>query len=86
MQISISYARQSDQYWESLQVEEGCTVQQAIERCGILDKFTHLDLQEQTVGIFGKKAKLDAPLQEGDRVEIYHAITVDPDTVERRDE
>jgi hypothetical protein len=36
------------------------------------------------VGIFGKIAKLDRPVQEGDRVEIYRKITADPTTVKRR--
>ncbi len=37
------------------------------------------------VGVFGRLAKLDAALKPGDRVEIYRAITCDPQTVPRRD-
>lgn len=33
----------------------------------------------------GKLVKLDAALRAGDRVEIYRAITCDPQTVPRRD-
>jgi putative ubiquitin-RnfH superfamily antitoxin RatB of RatAB toxin-antitoxin module len=36
------------------------------------------------VGVFGKLAKLDAPLKPGDRIEIYRSITADPATVPRR--
>jgi putative ubiquitin-RnfH superfamily antitoxin RatB of RatAB toxin-antitoxin module len=41
-------------------------------------------LTQQKVGIFGKIAKLDATVQEGDRVEIYRQITADPAQVKRR--
>jgi putative ubiquitin-RnfH superfamily antitoxin RatB of RatAB toxin-antitoxin module len=36
------------------------------------------------VGVFGKITKLTAPLADGDRVEIYRPITVDPKTVPQR--
>lgn len=39
---------------------------------------------KQKVGIFGKLVKLDSPLKDGDRIEIYCPITTDPRTVRRR--
>jgi hypothetical protein len=51
---------------------------------GAHDAETCIDLTEQKVGIFGKLAKLDAPLKPGDRVEIYRGIVADPKTVPRR--
>ena len=36
---------------------------------------TRLDLKKHKVGIYGKFTKLNAPVKEGDRVEIYDAIT-----------
>jgi putative ubiquitin-RnfH superfamily antitoxin RatB of RatAB toxin-antitoxin module len=59
-------------------------VQQAIELSGMLKQYPHIDLTAQKVGIFGKLAKLDAAVKEGDRVEIYRQITVDPAQVQRR--
>ena len=61
------------------------TVEAAIEKSGILRMFPTIDLATQKVGVFGKLVKLDAPLKPGDRVEIYRAITCDPQTVPRRD-
>ena len=68
----------------NVNVPEGSTVQVAIERSGILDRSPDLNLKKQKTGIFGKIAKLTAPLEEGDRVEIYRPITVDPKTVTQR--
>ena len=68
-----------------LEVPDGSTVKEAIEFSGILKQFPDVDLDNQAVGIFGKITKLDATVSDGDRVEIYRAITADPETVERRD-
>jgi len=65
-------------------VEEGTTVGVAIERSGILDEFPEIDLAVNRVGIFGKVAKLDAPLAPGDRVEIYRALIADPKESRKR--
>jgi hypothetical protein len=43
-----------------------------------------LDLAVHKVGIFGKLVKLDSPVREGDRIEIYRPIIADPKTVRRR--
>jgi putative ubiquitin-RnfH superfamily antitoxin RatB of RatAB toxin-antitoxin module len=59
-------------------------VNDAIQSSGILKRFPAIDLEKQKTGIFGKFVKLDAVLQDGDRVEIYRPLTVDPKTVPKR--
>jgi putative ubiquitin-RnfH superfamily antitoxin RatB of RatAB toxin-antitoxin module len=84
MQISVAYSEPANQLWLRIEVPDDSTVEQAIIRSGILRQFPDLDLTAQTVGIFGKLAKLDAPLQPGDRIEIYRGIVADPKTTPRR--
>lgn len=84
MQVGIAYSEPAQQLWLRIDVPEDATVQSAIEQSGILRKFPHLDLAQQTVGIFGKPAELDDTLKAGDRIEIYRPITADPATVPRR--
>ena len=84
MQIGVVYAEPSQQIWLTLEVPEDSTVAEAIEHSGILRRCPQLDLSRQKVGIFGKISKLSAGLNEGDRVEIYRPITVDPKTVPQR--
>ncbi len=84
MQIGIAYAEPDQQVWLKLEIPEGSTLLDALNRSGILTRFPQVDLKRQKVGIFGKLAKLDTPLREGDRVEIYRPITVDPTKVKRR--
>ncbi|MDD2884084.1 MAG: RnfH family protein [Dechloromonas sp.] len=85
MQIGVAYSEPGQQIWLNIEVPEPATVQQAIERSGILQQFPHLDLAAQKVGVFGRLVKLDAPLKPGDRVEIYRAIICDPATVPRKE-
>ncbi len=85
MQIGVAYSEQAQQIWLTIDVPDGATVGDAIERSGILRMFPHIDLTTQQVGIFGKIVKTEAALRPGDRVEIYRPITCDPQTVPRRD-
>jgi putative ubiquitin-RnfH superfamily antitoxin RatB of RatAB toxin-antitoxin module len=84
MKIAVAYAGEDRRLWLKLEVAEGGTVRDAIERSGILVQMPELDLETRKVGIYGKVVALDTPLRDGDRVEIYRAITCDPKTVPRR--
>jgi len=84
MNVGVCYAEADRQLWLRLEVPEGSTVKHAIELSGVLNQYPYIDLSTQKVGIFGKLSKLDAPVKEGDRVEIYRKITADPQTVKRR--
>lgn len=86
MRISITYAEPTSQRWFELEVADDSSAEQAINQSGILKQFPEIDLEQNKIGIFGRVVKLEEPLREGDRVEIYRPITADPETVERRDE
>jgi putative ubiquitin-RnfH superfamily antitoxin RatB of RatAB toxin-antitoxin module len=85
MQIGVAYSEPTNQIWLTTEVPDDSTVEAAIRKSGILKMFPTIDLDTQKVGIFGRLVKLDAPLKPGDRIEIYRAITCDPQTVPRRD-
>ncbi|WP_428610636.1 RnfH family protein [Sedimenticola sp.] len=85
MNVGVAYADRFKQVWLKLEVPDGSTIRQAIEHSGLLRQFPEIDLDSQKVGIFGKVTKLDAPAEEGARIEIYRPITADPELVERRD-
>lgn len=84
MKITIVYALPAKQTVMSVEVPDGATVQQALDKSGILTRCPDIDLETQKVGIWGKVAALDAVLEDGARIEIYRAITADPKTVKRR--
>lgn len=82
--IEIAYATPNKQKIISLQVNRGCTIQAAIEISGILTLFPDLDLQQQPVGIFGELRQLDDVVCDGERIEIYRPLIVDPKTARRK--
>ncbi|MAU45045.1 MAG: RnfH family protein [Yangia sp.] len=84
MNVGIAYARPTAQIWRSLTIAEGATVRDVIEASGLLDQFPELDLETNKVGIFGIVARLDKPVKEGDRVEIYRPIHPDAELLEKK--
>jgi putative ubiquitin-RnfH superfamily antitoxin RatB of RatAB toxin-antitoxin module len=85
MNVGVAYADKFKRVWLTLEVPDGSTVREAIEHSGLLAHFPDIDLETQSVGIFGKITRLTAKISDGDRVEIYRDITADPEMVERRD-
>lgn len=78
IKIEVVYANPEAQQLISLEVPEHCTVLQAIQFSGILKQFPEINLSQNKVGIFGKIVELNALVSEGDRVEIYHPLLIDP--------
>ncbi len=85
IKVEVAYALPQEQVIVPLDVEPGTTVQQAIERSGILQRFMEIDLKKDNkVGVFGKLTKLDRVLRANDRVEIYRPLIADPKEVRRQ--
>lgn len=75
MKVSVVYAGEMAQSWLELTVSDDSTVVDAIEQCGILQRYPEIDLSKMKVGVYGKFAPLTKALSDGDRVEIYRPIT-----------
>lgn len=86
MKVSVAYIHDQYQFWQSFNMDDNSTVLQAIERAGVLDLFTQINLQQHKVGIFGQSVALDSPLTEGDRIEIYRPIIWQPPVDEDDDD
>ena len=84
MKISIAYAVPGRQILQSFEFAEGTTIKMAIENSGILRQLPDFDFTRQKVGIFGKAKPLDTLLSQGDRVEIYHPVTIDPKKIPKK--
>lgn len=82
--IEICYALPDVQTVLSIEVEPQTSIRQAIEQSGIIGMHSEIDLSTLAVGVFGKIAALDTPVQPGDRVEIYRALIVDPKLARQR--
>lgn len=76
--VTIAYATHKKQVEIPLAVEESCTVVLAIKRSGILTQFSEINIAQVQVGIHSQHVTLDAGLRDGDRIEIYRPLTIDP--------
>lgn len=81
--VEVAYALPTEQKVISLSVEKNTTIETVIDRSGILDLFPEIDLTKQKVGVFGKLKKLTDKIEEGDRVEIYRGLLIDPKEARR---
>ncbi len=82
--VEIVYALPEKQYFYTVKVEEGATVEQAIKASGILELRSDIDLSSNKVGIFSRPVKLGDEVQAGDRVEIYRPLLADPKELRRQ--
>jgi putative ubiquitin-RnfH superfamily antitoxin RatB of RatAB toxin-antitoxin module len=78
LRVEVVYALRDEQMRVALDVAPGTTVGEAIRRSGILDRFPRALSGRGRTGIFGRPTGLDARLEDGDRVEIYRPLAVDP--------
>jgi len=84
IQIEVVYALHDRQKVVSVQLPDGSSVREAIERSGLLLEFPEIDLAKNKLGIWNKLAKIDAVLRDRDRVEIYRPLIADPKEVRRQ--
>jgi len=83
LRVEVVYALPDEQTLLALDVEDGATVGQVIEHSGIALTFPEIGAVPAAVGIFGKRVRLDTPVCDGDRVEIYRPLIADPKEVRR---
>ena len=84
IQVEVAYAKPGCQILRMLQLAPGSTIGDAIGACGVLEECPEIDLDHNRVGIFGQLAHPDTHLRDGDRVEIYRPLRVDPKEARRR--
>ena len=83
--VEVAYALPGKQVVLSVKVDLDTTVNQAIEKSGILEQFPEIDLAgANKVGIYGKLTKLDAAVRDKDRIEIYRPLIADPKEIRRK--
>ena len=84
IRVQVVYALPLSQDCVEVQLDSGSTVQEAIHDSGILSRHPEITQMGIRAGIFGRRTALDAPLGDGDRVEIYRARKADPKEIRRR--
>ncbi|MFK5986679.1 MAG: RnfH family protein [Pseudomonadota bacterium] len=84
IKVEVVYGTKDKQLLLEVGLKETATVEDAIRLSGILAEFPEIDLSQNKVGIFSKLSKLDKPLKNKDRIEIYRKLIADPKEVRKQ--
>jgi putative ubiquitin-RnfH superfamily antitoxin RatB of RatAB toxin-antitoxin module len=82
--VEVVYALSEAQDAVTLHLPPGATLRDAVVHSGLLERHPEIDLAVQKLGVFGAPAVADRLLADGDRVEIYRALVMDPKEARRR--
>lgn len=80
MRVEVAYARPDKQQILEVIVPEGTSALEAVRISGITGVFPEVEPDSISMGVFGKVIKDPGShtLQEGDRVELYRPLKIDP--------
>jgi len=84
IRVSIIYAQPQRSISKSLLLSPGATIADALAQVTSSQDFLGVDLANSPVGIFGKVARRDVKLNDGDRIEIYRALQEEPKLARRK--
>ena len=78
MQVEVVFALAERQVLEAVQLPDSATVADAIEASNIARQFPDIDLGKLQAGVWGKPVERTCPVRDGDRVELYRPLEMDP--------
>lgn len=78
MQVEVVFALADRQELLVVELAEGATITDAIAKSGIARRFPEIDLQALQAGVWGKPAPRSQVISDGDRVELYRPLEMDP--------
>ena len=78
MQVEVVFALAKRQVLLTVDVPDGATVADAIAASGIARQFPEHDLDALQAGIWGQTVGRDRPVTDGDRVELFRPLEMDP--------
>ena len=84
LRIDVVFADVDRVLRKSVQVETGATVADAVRASRIADDLGANGIDCSCVGVFGRVVAPATLLRDGDRVEIYRPLKIDPKEARRR--
>lgn len=81
--VEVAYAEPRRQFLRRIEVPAAATVADAILASGV-ERECGIDASALGVGVWSRPAARDARLRDGDRVELYRPLRVDPKEARRR--
>ena len=84
VRVEVVYALPERQSLIAVSLPRPATARQAVVASGLLQRYPEIQLDQLTLGVFGTVVVHDHALRDGDRVEIYRPLEIDPREARRR--
>ncbi|HEX6322030.1 MAG TPA: RnfH family protein [Burkholderiales bacterium] len=84
LRVEVVYALPAGEDSSVVQLARGKTALDAVHASGILERHPEIDPRRLKLGVYGKAVAAHAPLADGDRVEVYRPLALDPKEARRR--
>jgi len=84
IEVEVVFATRESQTLVAVSLVDGATAADAIAQSGILDREPGGNLQDCPIGVWGKLVDHGHRLSQGDRVEIYRRLEIDPREARRQ--
>jgi hypothetical protein len=78
VRAQVCYAGPEGQFLLAVDLPPGATLGDAIDASGLRARVPGLVVDDRHVGVFSKPRPLATPLRDGDRVEVYRPLRIDP--------
>lgn len=78
IKVTVVYALPDIQYFFEVNTEEKVTIKEIILKSNLLKLVKNLSLYNLKVGIYNQLVNLNTKIKDGDRIEIYRNLIIDP--------
>jgi putative ubiquitin-RnfH superfamily antitoxin RatB of RatAB toxin-antitoxin module len=82
--VEVVFGRHDAQTLVALSLQQGATVASAIASSGLAEKYPDESFADLAAGIWGRIVERECILKDGDRVEIYRPLQLEPRESRRR--
>lgn len=82
--VEIVHAGVGHLWRERVELPTGSTVMQALQASGILSRLPTAVTQPLRLGIYARRVEPEQVLRDGERIEIYRPLSLDPMAARRR--
>ena len=78
IKVKVVYALPDIQYIKEVHIDSNSTVKDAILASNLLNTVKNIQFYKNNVGIYNKLVHLNENVKNGDRIEIYRNLIIDP--------
>ncbi|QCI17650.1 RnfH family protein [Buchnera aphidicola (Acyrthosiphon lactucae)] len=78
IKVTVIYALSEIQYIRKVYIKSGSTVKDAILASNLLNLINNFSFCNNSIGIYNKIVHIKSKIKDGDRIEIYRNLIIDP--------